>query len=455
MQAASSTTLGPRTIPFGEFLAALIHSLGEEGVGLHVLRNYDGFPVSNNSRDLDLLIPRADLPRAIRAIRSIQGVRIVGYAERHYVASVLLAGVSGAPEARALQVDFYLVLTWKGIPYLQIDRVLKAAMRRQAGELNFFVPHPVHEAIISLFAGLLLGGTLKEKYFPQAQRTFAAARLEAVDALQPQFGLKVATRLVDSVIDGDRPRVIACIRPLRAALALRSLRTPLRSARNIVRHYALEFKARCTPADLETVCILGPSGCGATAIIEGLMPILQSSSVLVEKRDSGPRLPPLVQSREIRLSAQTRAEPQDNSLTSSLSILRWLVEEWQSQFVGKSLPTLRVCESACYELLADPGGSHFSGPKWVLRLVGKLLPPAELWIFLEPFTESTQLIGQTVSPSHAHNRFAAYRSFLKTRKKYVILDAGKPSAVVTEEAYAAIIDALAERADKQLKSRLK
>jgi hypothetical protein len=368
---------------------------------------------------------------------------------------VLLAGVSVAPGARALQVDFYLALTWKGIPYLQIDRVLQAAITHRAGELNFFVPHPVHEAIVSLFAGLLLGGTLKEKYFPQAQRTFAAAKLEAVDALRPQFGLKVATRLVDSVIDGDRPKVIACVRPLRAALALRSLRRPFRSARNIVRHYALEFKARCTPADLETVCILGPSGCGATAIIEGLMPILQSSSVLVEKRDSGPRLQPLVHSPGMPLSTQKDAKQRGNYFTSSVSVLRWLLEEWQSQFVGKTLPTLRVCESGYYELLADSGSSSWSGPKWILRLVGRLLPPADLWILLAPSAECSQSIGQTVPPSYALNQIEAYRSFLMASKRHVILDASKPPAAVTEDAYTSIIDALAERADKQLKSRFK
>jgi hypothetical protein len=453
MQATSSPPLAPQTMLFGEFLSALIHSLGEEGVRLNVLRNYEGFPANNNSRDLDLLIPRTDLPRAIHALRSIKGIRIVGYAERHYVASVLLAGVSVAPEARALQVDFYLTLTWKGIPYLQIDGVLQAAMTHRAGNLNFFVPHPVHEAIISLFAGLLLGRTLKEKYFPQAQRTFAAARFETVDALRPQFGLKVATRLVDSVIDGDRPKVIACIRPLRAALALRSLQRPFRSIRNIVRHYALEFRARCTPADLETVCILGPRDCRTSTIIERLMPILQSTSVVVEKRDSGPRLPPWVQSPGMPLSVQTHAEPRGDYFASSVNILLWLLEEWQSQFVGKALPTLRVCESGYYGLLADPGSSSLSGPKWILRLVGRLLPSCDLWILLAPSRENSQSNGEGVSPSHAFDQIVTYRAFLETRKRYVILDASKPPAAVTEDAYAAIIDTLAERANKELKDR--
>jgi hypothetical protein len=47
----------------------------------------------------------------------------------------------------------------------------------------------------------------------------------------------------------------------------------------------------------------------------------------------------------------------------------------------------------------------------------------------------------------------AYRSFVKTRKKYIILDAERSQTSVTEEAYAAIIDALTLLTDRQLKNR--
>jgi len=455
MQATSSVPPGPRTTPFGEFLAALIHSLGEEGIRLHVLRNYDGFPADNNSRDLDLLIPRGELPLALRVLGSIQGIRIVGYAERHYVASVLLEGISVAAGARSLQVDFYLTLTWKGIPYLRMDTLLQAAIPRRAGSLRFYVLNPIHEAIVSLFAGLLLGGVLKEKYFPQAQRTFAEARIDAIEALQPQFGLKAATRLVDSVIEGDRRKVIACVRPLRAALALRSLQSPIRNARNITRHYAREFAARFTPEDLETVCILGPRSRGKSQMVERLMPILQSSSVVVEERKIGPYLPSALKAPAMALREGADAENRGHDSASSVKVVRWLFQEWLSQFVGKTLPTLRVCESSYYHLLADPESSSSGAPKWLLRLVGRLLPSADLWILLEPSSEGAQSSGQNVPSTRVPTQIAAYRSFVKMRKRYMILDASKPLDAVVEDAYVAIIDTLAERASKKLKSRFK
>jgi hypothetical protein len=56
-------------------------------------------------------------------------------------------------------------------------------------------------------------------------------------------------------------------------------------------------------------------------------------------------------------------------------------------------------------------------------------------------------------PAEALRRLEAYRAFVKTKKKCVILNASEPAARVTEEAYTAIIEMLAQRADRQLKRR--
>jgi hypothetical protein len=56
-------------------------------------------------------------------------------------------------------------------------------------------------------------------------------------------------------------------------------------------------------------------------------------------------------------------------------------------------------------------------------------------------------------PAEKLRQLEAYRSFVKTRKRYVILDASKPVADIAEDAYAAIIDMLARRTDMVLKNR--
>jgi hypothetical protein len=454
MQQHSAAPIRQQTIPLREFLSTLFQALEREGLRPCILRNYEGFPDTNAGNDIDLFIHPSELPRAMRALGSLAGIRIVGFTERQYVANVFLEGSSAAPGIRMQHVDFNLRLTWKGLPYLSTAAVLQAAIPRSAGNLKFLVPRPVHEAVISLFASLLVGGWLKEKYFPEVQRTFARDRSEVIDALSMQFGLKAATRLVESVIAGDRRKILGCIGSLRASLALRSLlRRPVRSVFAIARHYWNEFAIRFSPQTLETVCLLGPDGCGKAAIVESLTPMLQSAAVVVEKHRYTPRLLFKRRSRGGSASADSSASARAGSLTSMASVVLWLVEDWANNFIERKNLTLRIRENSCEDLVIDPEKYNYGGPMWFARLVGKFFPTPDLWMMLDPVRQGMQSGDGYDATARNQRQIEAYSAFAKTRKRYVILDTVKQADRVMENAYTAVVETLVLRAGKKLKKR--
>jgi len=455
MKDAAISPLQPSIVPFSEFLAALIQALNREGVRPCVLRNYEGFPENNAGNDVDFLIHQRDLPRAMRALRSIESIRLVNYSELSFIASVFLEGTSATSGSRFLQVDFFWSLCFRGLPYISTDTVLQAETPRRAGNLSFFVPSSVHEAIITLCTSLIHSAYLKEKYLPKVQRMFASERHEVIAALSPQFGLKASTRLVDSVIDGDRQRIRGCIRPLRIALGLRSLlHTPFRSTLVIVRYYEGQFRYLFSPKSIETVCILGPSGCGKTRLIERLAPKLQSSAKVIEKRQLGRRSVSGRASRGNAAGTEYRAKGTGGPFASMVMIVAWLVEEWLDLVVGRKILTIRIYDRYYHDLLIDPQRYRYGGPMWFARLVGKLFPSPGLWILLDPTAEGLQTGSKNVSAAETRTQPEAYRAFVQTRKNYVIVDATQPAEQATECAYRAIVDTLARRADRRLKHLL-
>jgi thymidylate kinase len=451
----SALTLGPQSdLPFGQFLISLLGALDAEGVKPCVLRNYEGFPDDNAGRDVDFLALPSQLPSVIRALGLVQGARIIGFTERSYAAYFFLAGVSPASGKHTLQVDFDLSLTWKGLPFLSTDAVLQAAIPRHAGNSTFFSPSPVHEAIISLLMSLLVAGFIKEKYFPKVQRTFASERPEVITALSPQFGLSTATRLVDAVIGGDRRKILGCVRPLRASLLLRSLlRRPLSSMVEIRQHYLSGFLAHFSLKKLETVCILGPDGCGKTTIVKALMPLLESSAGVVEQRYPRPWSPLPLKSLGTDKTDNCPAVGTSGPVVSAAKLALWLLEEWISQFKGRAHLTLRIFESRYHDLSINPNRYGYGGPMWFARFVGKFFPSPDLWILLDLPAQEIQSRNPQLTLAEAQRQVDAYRAFARTSKKCVILDASKPVANVTEEAYAAVIEMLAQRTDRQLRSR--
>ena len=454
MQETSFVPLKPQVLSFSAFLTALFQSFDEEGLRPCVLRNYEEFPASNVGSDVDFLIRRSELPRIIRALGSLPGIRIVGYAERHYVAHLFVEGVSSAPGIRALGLDFIWSLNWKGLEYLPTDAVLQAAMPWRAGDLTFLVPSPVHEAIISLLSTLLIGGWLKEKYFPKVQPTFTGSRLAVLAALSPKFGTKAATRLVDSAIAGNRQEMMSCVRPLRTSLVRRSLmHRTAHSVFAVARYHVREFAVRCTPATLETICISGLDKCGRETILAGLIPMLRNSAKLVERRNSCSQLKIGCGSSQSDASESSWAEDRRRPLVSMARMIPCVFEEWISRFMKRDNLTLWIGESCFYDLLIDTRENRNGISRWFAKLIGNLLPSLDLWVLLDGAggvmeSEKEKVLG-VESPTQLKN----HTPFLKTRKYYIGLNACRPAPIVAEEVYAAIVDTLAQRAGETLRRR--
>jgi len=408
----------PPGIPFSQFFRSMIEALAKTGLRFSILRNYEGFPHSNSGRDIDFLIDPADLRKAIHTLQSLPGVRIVGYLERPSVAMVYLEGVRTTAGARCLEVDFDLSLSWKGLPFLPLSAVLEHAMPRHRGGVSFNIPAAEHEAVISLLASLLVGGWVPEKYFPKAQQAFAADEAKVMAALTPQFGFNAAKQLVDAVVEGSRCKVFGSIPSLRLALAVRSFwRRPLRSLLAVVRHYAAEFVLRFSARSLATVGLAGGGRDTRSSIAASLLPMLRDAAAVVEKHDGleGSNLhrkssPP--DSELVSDPSNADSVPR-GVLLSMTSAAILLAGEWIALLRSRRNLTLRISDSDFQDMLINPQDYCYAGPRWFARLIGKLMPSKSFWISVD----------RPTPPMHA------------------------------EIVHAAILDGLAERTSRVLKSR--
>lgn len=446
----------PQILSLSEFLAALNQSFDKQGVRPCVLRNYEGFPETNVGRDIDFLIRAQELPLVIRAVRSIRGIRIVGYAERCYATHLYLEGVSATSGVRTLQVDFIWCLNWKGLQYLSTETVLREAKSWQAGGLTFLVPSPVHEAIISLLSSLLVGGWLREKYFPKIHQIFAGDRLAAITVLSPKFGLQAATRLVDSVIEGDRQRILNCVKPLRRAIGLRSFsRASLIGVRAVASYYKHEFALRYLPRTLETICILRQSDGGKTPIAARLALMLQYSAGSVEVNYGGRQSASETSSPARSLCASSDSKLQSRLRIAGPTIIRSLLDEWSRAFPKSRNLTLQINECRYDDSFIALRWHRPNYPAWIAHFMARITPSYDIWVLLDEHARDRQSKAPSAPDDELAELFEACSAFIKTRSRYAILNASVPDADITEEAYAAIVDLLTQRTEGRIKGRFR
>jgi hypothetical protein len=128
-------------------------------------------------------------------------------------------------------------------------------------------------------------------------------------------------------------------------------------------------------------------------------------------------------------------------------------KEWPRLFRKRDNLTLRVCESSSYpqafgfECRGDESAWRFT------QFVWKLLPSPDLWILLDTTIDRMLSGNPSLTREDAERKLESYRSFARTRKNCIVLDASRPVDTVAEEAYAAIINALVRRTQIRLKKR--
>lgn len=444
-----------QAVSFGDFLAELFTAFKREGIHPCVLRNYEGFPNRNVGGDIDLLIVKAWLQGAVNAVRSVSGIRIIGFVERFYVAHLFIEGVAGPSASRALQVDLIWNSNWKGQPYLPAKLLLDSSKQVQAGDVAITVPAPIHEAIVSLLGSLLNGGVIKEKYFARVQETFSKCRSEAIQALAPPFGADLAGRLVDYVTTGNRPAIVASAKALRAALALRCcLAGPFRCISAAAQYYRGEFAVRRLPRGLETIRIVGQRCADWEGVVEASEAKLQNAATLVQWHRLGTTSLPNDESSEPISTHPQRTGPCIAWLRVTAQSLKWVIEGWLSQFANRTCLTIVVWDSCCplQPFVSEEKRARIANSlvNWFLDRV----PEPDLWIVLDPNLKRAERILEVDSQAHrVACECQAKESRIPQRRKVIAMDAGKEPACVIEAFYAAIIDALAQRTNARLKRR--
>jgi thymidylate kinase len=438
--------------PLAEYLPQLFQAFADSGIGFCVLRNYSTLPESLSGNDLDILVGPENWSEALSLVASIPGTRIVGFSTRSYALHLCIQGIACGEAVEAMELDIMCALPWKGIAYLDCREILNRRKLLLQHNVPIPVPSPEDEAIISFMSSYLIGGFVKERYQQKVIETFRRSTEVVRERLAASFGPTLAGQVVAAVIQDDRPRLASLLNPLRRELAKRAIvRAPVRTAANAVRHYVCEFQSRYSRKHLTTVALMGVDGSGKTRVIAGLQARLNHMAKKLEFRHLRPRLLYGTKGTQGVVVTDPHAKPPRSGLTSIAKVVAWLAEEWIGQFIGRRQITLRVSDRFYHDLLIDRRRYRYGGPQWLARLVGVLMPEPDLWLLLDAPMEVVRARKQEVSEEETARQLDAYRSFIKTRKHYAILDASRPVDTVISQAHAAIIDTLVWRFRGRLK----
>ncbi len=184
---------------------------------------------------------------------------------------------------------------------------------------------------------------------------------------------------------------------------------------------------------------MGPDGAGKSSVIAGLARRLAGNGHSICVRHLKPRVVmPELRDKPGSIVTDPHGKPPRSSFLSLVKIIVWLGEEWYALLFREPKQALLLSDRYYHDLLVDPVRYRFGAPLWTARLVGALMPRPALWILLDAPPEVLQSRKQEVAAEETARQRLAYRAFIRTRARHVIVDASRPLDEVISQAENAV-----------------
>jgi thymidylate kinase len=375
----------------GAFLEEFFSQLAQAAVTYAVLRNYDGLP-EMPGRDIDFLT--TDYGRFVEILR--RSSRNAGYSLRifrRYDGMTKFHLVRCCPEFELLEIDVAWLIRWQGITFVS-NKLLPSFRRPKRG---FFTLSPGAEAFISLTKNLMYHGTIAEKYKPLLPDMAGSDRTGFIAASAECLGDSLAAKLFDLTCRGDWEGIVGLVPQLRRNAVSGALQhRPFDYLLGCLTYIYLNVLKFFRPSG-KFLVILGPDGSGKSTISKQLQkviePLFQGSRYYHGHFMLIPRLKDIAKRLGFKTNPDIPAMRPDTQgpeeTTFTCGVWRsWLYLIYYSLgyllghgviFRARGRGELIIFDRYFYDYLIQPG---LSVPRWLVRLILKMLPNPDLVIYL-------------------------------------------------------------------------
>jgi thymidylate kinase len=391
----------------GMLVENLFASLNNTGLRYCILHNYEDLP-TRIGNDLDIMVDPHNASFVFNRVVEValkDGWGVLRRIVRRGTRTVFLAK----------QVeDKYVFVHVDIASELAVRRVIwgkaKYLLETVRPYRNFYVPQPGCEAALAI-RGLLVEGTIREKYRESSSRYVASDYAHFVGCLSGYYNSRIIQQLGNLICRKDWNKLSALATRLRRSLLSRTFL--LHGPKQLLRflEFVLErLRESFRPTGLFLV-LIGPDGSGKTTIAEVLRKQLNNklfAETRIFHRYPG-FLPPLSSMLFFRKKRRTSVDlspkacsmsSQNSNRSSKLSLFRALVNVlyYMWDFVLFYIPLKRatgkgklvIFDRYFYDHLIQPGYSKI--PRWLLRAILKIIPSPDLVVYLHNDAE------------HIHNR---------------------------------------------------
>jgi thymidylate kinase len=437
-------------------LAAVFNAMNSSGIRWMVLRNYEGLPYTNRSKDIDLALPKSDLHRTRSLVNQV--LREHGF-DRVFNVSFQYADCNtyffcNEEGVHSLKLDFLDGFVWRGARIFDFDTMYA----RRVPYDDFFVPDQFDDGYMLWVKPLLTGGIVKDRYVQDILQCIRDHPGSFLNTLQQSFGPRLAFEVWGLLEKGDLRGTIAYQGRMRRAVWLKAvISNPWETLGSMVGHVWYEVRRRSKRNPGSMLAVVGPDGVGKTTFITLFRREL--ARILVKDEDDIflehfrphllPNIKQLLSGAQYNPTAEEFSRPHRAQPASAGSSLVRISYYWLDYVAGYFLRIRRHCareyvylfDRYFYDFVVDQRRSRLGLPLWLRKFFLRLTPQPDLVYFLDCDADIVYARKQELSHGEIARQLTTYRELAADNpNRFVCLDASQPPEFSCRKAILTLVE---------------
>lgn len=432
-----------------EALKSVFEALDSNNIKWMIMRNYEGLPEINTSKDIDIAIPRADWKKARKVIYSVlkeRGFSHVLFTKFQSILCHTFYKFEG-DEVIALKIDIFACYEWRGAEYISFEKLYS----RSKIYNGMHVPDEVMDAVMLFLKPLLLGGVIKEKYEKIYKEIIPQNAQESKQILSEILGEHEAEYLVNLVIEQKNSEIKEQYKTVRKKLWTKNfVKHPLCTVGRLVQHYWIEMRRRIFTFRNDVFAVLGSDGVGKSTFLELWKALLVEHVPMEEKSidiihfrpNILPNIKKLLLGKKFDESKEDFNSPHRAQPAGTMSSLMRLSYYWLDYIIGVPIKLKKarlagkyiVFDRYFHDFLVDPYRARIKLPYGIRKFLFKLVHKPKITFVLLTDAKTIFQRKQELELEEIERQISCYKRLIN-EKNVLALDAAQKPEDVAKEAF--------------------
>ena len=445
-----------------EVLSLLLSSFKEHKIRYFILRNYEGLPYKNLSKDVDIIVDPNQIDKAENILKSIyKDNGFINYYKIQFRYGHRCCYGIDIEASLSIHIDLMDGCQTKGVEIFSFEELYSQVVVFK----DMYVLNELYVVLV-LFIYKLLGQRkpqLKEEYRENIYTVFKS-QPEFITILGNLLGVKLKKELIGLIEIKDFEGILM-ISP-RISSSLRNYifrKNPVGTSVKSINFLKDKFKRVIFgyQKHVKSICLIAPDGTGKTTLIEGLISNLKNIYVSDVDRFNVchhrpgllPNLGAVGEKAGVMKEDTDFTNPHRAKPAGFISSFIRMTYYWLDYVIGVPIKLRKdvqhdrftIYDRYIYDFLVDPYRSRINLPYWLRKLFTKLVIQPRIVFVLLADAETIYKRKQELTIDEINRQLSEFKKLAETNKRFVIIDASKKPEEMVEDAVKIVIDKFTEK----------